>query len=58
MKKYESEYDMLKNELSVYLENPVGVGEHSNLYDVIDEKLAKMADLQGKMDVLAKEYEK
>ena len=36
----------------VYLENPVGIGEHSDILEAIQGELDKMAVHQDRMDLL------
>lgn len=36
----------------VYLNNPVGIGEHPNILGAIEEELAKAAEYQEKLDQL------
>jgi hypothetical protein len=39
--------DQALAELSVYLENPVGVGEHGNIAEIVKEKLERVSCLNG-----------
>lgn len=36
----------------IYLESPVGIGEHPDILAAIEEELAKAADYQEKLDQL------
>ena len=44
--------DIHKSELQVYLDNPVGIGEHSNLVETMDGLIGKIADAEDKLIVL------
>lgn len=41
-----------KANVEVYLDNPVGVGEHSDIIDAIENELSHMAKWQEKIDML------
>ncbi len=49
---YSSLIDIHKSELQVYLDNPVGIGEHSNLVDTMDILVGKIAEAEDKLIVL------
>tara|TARA_R110002126_G_scaffold78185_1_gene194881 strand:- start:454 stop:657 length:204 start_codon:yes stop_codon:yes gene_type:complete len=49
---YSSLIDIHKSELQVYLDNPVGIGEHSNLIETMDGLVGKIADAEDKLIVL------
>jgi|TARA_B110000858_G_scaffold72591_1_gene84320 hypothetical protein len=36
----------------VYIDNPVAIGDHSNLIDTMDELIGKIADAEDKLIVL------
>ena len=38
--------------IEIYLENPVGIGEHPEILDAIDTQMAKLAEAQEKFEVL------
>ena len=38
--------------IEIYLENPVGIGEHPEILEAIDTQVAKLAEAQEKFDVL------
>jgi len=53
MKKlYNAEIDIYKAEVQNYLDNPVGVGEHGNLVETMDNLVAKIAEAEDKLIVL------
>ena len=41
-----------KTNIMVYLENPVGIGEHSDILEAIQGELDKIAVHQDRMDLL------
>lgn len=49
---YNAEIDVYKAEVQNYLDNPVGVGEHGNLVDTMDNLVAKIAEAEDKLIVL------
>ena len=49
---YQSIIEMRKAEFQVYLDNPVAVGEHSNLIATMDALLGKIAEADDKLLVL------
>jgi hypothetical protein len=49
---YSSLIDIRKAELQVYIDNPVAIGDHSNLIDTMDELIGKIADAEDKLIVL------
>jgi hypothetical protein len=53
MKKlYNAQIDIYKAEVQNYLDNPVGVGEHGNLIETMDNLVAKIAEAEDKLIVL------
>ena len=55
-KKYEAEIAHAKANVEVYLNNPVGIGEHPDLVLAVDEQIDKMAHAEDKLEVLNKHY--
>jgi urease beta subunit len=49
---YNAEIDVYKAEVQNYLDNPVGVGEHGNLIETMDNLVAKIAEAEDKLIVL------
>ena len=41
-----------KMNVEVYLANPAGIGEHSDIVDAIEIELKAIADYQGQLDAL------
>jgi len=46
---------MLQN-VEVYLNNPVGIGEHSNIVEAMEEELNTIAKYQDQIDVINKYF--
>ena len=45
-----------KANVEVYLTNPVGIGEHSNVMEAIEEELNMIAKYQDQIDVISKYF--
>ena len=45
-----------KLNVEVYLTNPVGVGEHSDIMDAIEKELEEMAKYEDHMEILDKYF--
>ena len=45
-----------KANVEVYLTNPVGFGEHSNVMEAIEEELNMIAKYQDQIDVIQKHF--
>jgi len=43
--------------LTVYLSNPVGIGEHSQIIDEMEKLTKDIADAEGCLEILAKTFE-
>ena len=50
--KYGADYKMHKANLDIYLNNPVGIGEHPQHLEEIDKQLDKIAQAEEKLDAL------
>ena len=44
--------------VEVYLNNPVGIGEHSNVVEAMEEELNMIAKYQDQIDVINKYFKK
>ena len=44
--------------VEVYLQNPAGIGEHSNIVEAIEEELYTIAKYQDQIDVINKYFKK
>ena len=47
-----------KANIEVYLANPVGIGEHSNIVEAIETELDMIAKYQDQIDVIHKYFKK
>ena len=47
-----------KMNVEVYLTNPVGIGEHSNVMEAIEEELNMIAKYQDQIDVIQKYFKR
>lgn len=45
-----------KVNIEVYLRNPVGVGDHSNIMDAIEKELDEMARYEDHVEILQKYF--
>ena len=42
--------------VEIYLTNPVGIGEHSDIMDAIEKELAHMAEYEDHIEILDKYF--
>ena len=56
IKKYESEIAESEATLMVYMENPVGIGEHPQHLEEMDKFVDKLANAQDKLGTLKEFY--
>ena len=54
--KYGADYQMHKANLEIYLNNPVGIGEHPQHFEEMDKLVESMTAARDKLEVLNKEY--
>jgi hypothetical protein len=47
-----------KANLSVYLSNPVGIGEHPDIIEAMRGELSKLAAAEEELDTLSKHFSK
>ena len=47
-----------KANIEVYLANPVGIGEHSNIVEAIETELDMIAKYQDQIDIIHKYFKK
>lgn len=50
IKKLEGEIAVAQANVSVYLNNPAGIGEHSDIVESIEKEIGKMAEAQDKIE--------
>jgi hypothetical protein len=55
-KRYEAQIETAKANIQVYRENPVGIGEHADIVDAVDEQITKMAEAEEKLEILRSYY--
>ena len=53
-KRFEGEIASARMNVEVYLENPVGIGEHPDIVEAIEQELAKLAEADEKLATLEK----
>ena len=51
-KKYESDISKADATIKVYLENPVGIGEHPQIVDEVDKQISSICKAKEKLDEL------
>lgn len=56
VKKYESEISEAEATLMVYMENPVGIGEHPQHLEEMDKFVEKLANASDKLETLKQFY--
>ena len=54
--KYGADYQMHKANLEIYLNNPVGIGEHPQHFEEMDKLVESMTSARDKLEVLNEEY--
>ena len=54
--KYDADYQMHKANLDIYLNNPVGIGEHPQHFEEMDKLVDAMATAKDNLSVLNDEY--
>ena len=47
--KYKAEVMAAKVNIKVYLDNPVGIGEHRDLVSAVDSEISKLAEAEEKL---------
>ena len=57
IKKYDGDIATANANMQVYLANPVGIGEHSEIMAEVDKQLEKIAAAEEKKEMLIKHYE-
>ena len=55
-KKYEAEVDVAKATIQIYLDKPVGIGEHPQFAEEIDKQLEAITCACDKIKVIDKYY--
>jgi len=52
----EGKIAMHKANIAVYLKNPAGIGEHSDIAEAVEAELIKIADAQDVVDMINKHF--
>ena len=55
-KKYEAEVEIAKATIKIYLDKPVGIGEHPQFAEEIDKQLDAISCANDKIKVIDKHY--
>ena len=55
--KYEGERDYHKANIEIYLSNPAGIGEHSDVLEAINIELERMVAADDKIHILLNNWE-
>jgi hypothetical protein len=55
-KEYEGKRGQEIYDLQVYLNNPVGVGEHSDIAEEVKKKIEKLEKLDAQIDTISKYF--
>ena len=54
--KYQSEIESARANIEVYMNNPAGIGEHSDLIGAIDEQLEKLTTAEEKLKAVQEHF--
>ena len=57
MLQYQAEIAKAKSNIRVYMENPVGIGEHPDLAAAVDSQIELIANAEDKINVLKRYYD-
>jgi hypothetical protein len=55
-KHFEAHIEKHKMNVEVYLTNPAGIGEHSDIMEAIEGELAQMAEYEDKLEMINKYF--
>ena len=56
-KKYEAEVDIAKATIQIYIDKPVGIGEHPQFLDELDKVLTKISNAEENLKTLSKHFD-
>ena len=56
-KRYEAEVDIAKATIQVYLDKPVGIGEHPQFIEELDKLMSKIAEAEDKLTVVNQRFD-
>ena len=48
---------LIKEELELFFDNPVGVAGHPNYFQSIEDKVCELAEYEGALDALQRHFE-
>jgi len=54
--KLEGEIAMAKANIQIYLDNPAGIGEHSDLAETVEKEVEKIAAAKEKIDTIESHF--
>ena len=52
-KKYDADIAQADSTIQIYLDNPVGIGEHPQHLEEIDKQLSKIGEAKEKLEILS-----
>jgi hypothetical protein len=55
-KHFEAHIEKHKMNVEVYLTNPAGIGEHSDIMEAIEGELSQMAEYEDKLEMINKYF--
>ena len=55
--KYQGEKEYHKANIDIYLSNPAGIGEHSDILAAVDAEIEKMVSADEKINLLVSHWE-
>ena len=55
--RYNAQISEAEATMKIYLEKPVGIGEHSDLVSAVDHEVAKLANARDKLNTLHEFWE-
>ena len=50
--KYQADISCATSNIQIYIENPTGIGDHSDLVTAVDVEMTKLSTAKDKLDVL------
>ena len=56
-KKYEADIEEAKATAEIYLEKPVGIGEHAQFVEELDKLMSKIAEVEDKLTVVNQRFD-
>ena len=56
-KKYEADIEEAKTTAEVYLQRPVGIGEHPQFIEELDKLISKIAESEDKLTVINQRFD-